>query len=109
MVAIDLKGFNDSDKPISRHSYQPQQICEELSQFIKCLGCHSATIIAHDLGALVGLEKNLFQINEIFNKKHFHYLDGFLHIPTQKELIGSLQYRPLIQTYYGKIFTQSLK
>lgn len=57
MVAVDLKGFNDSDKPISRHSYQPQQICEELSQFIKCLGYNSGTIIGHDLGGLIGLVK----------------------------------------------------
>lgn len=53
-VALMTKGFNDSDKPISRHSYKPQQICEELAQFIKCLGCHSATVIGHDLGASIG-------------------------------------------------------
>lgn len=54
VVAVDLKGFNDSDKPLKRHAYQPQQICEELSQFIKCLGYNSCTIIGHDLGGLIG-------------------------------------------------------
>ncbi|KAG4065022.1 hypothetical protein HA402_004145 [Bradysia odoriphaga] len=54
VVAVDLKGFNDSDKPPKRHSYQPQLICEELSQFIKCLGYNSCTVIGHDLGGLIG-------------------------------------------------------
>lgn len=54
VVALDLKGFNDSDKPIWRKEYTPEKICNELFQFIKSLGCNSATIIGHDIGAVIG-------------------------------------------------------
>lgn len=54
VIALDLKGFNDSDKAQWRSNYQPQKICNELHQFIKSIGVKSATIIGHDLGALIG-------------------------------------------------------
>lgn len=54
VVALDLKGFNDSDKPLWRSAYKPQTVCQELVQFIKSLGVHSAIVIGHDLGAEIG-------------------------------------------------------
>lgn len=54
MVALDLKGFNDSDKPQWRNEYTPDKICDELLQFIKSLGVNSVTIIGHDIGAIIG-------------------------------------------------------
>lgn len=54
VVALDLKGFNDSDKPQWRKDYTPQIICDELLQFIKSMGANSVTIIGHDIGAVIG-------------------------------------------------------
>ena len=54
VIAIDLKGFSDSDKPQWRKEYTPNKICGELAQFIRSLGSNSATIIGHDLGAVIG-------------------------------------------------------
>ncbi|XP_055383635.1 epoxide hydrolase 4-like [Condylostylus longicornis] len=54
VISIDLKGFNDSDKPNWRNFYKPEKICEELKQFIFSLGYNTTTIIGHDLGALIG-------------------------------------------------------
>nr|CAI5825693.1 unnamed protein product [Callosobruchus analis] len=54
VVALDLKGFGDSDKPIWRSSYKIEVILEELQQLINALGVTKCTVIGHDLGALIG-------------------------------------------------------
>lgn len=54
VIALDLKGFGDSDKPMWRSSYKITTILEELKQFISALGVKNCTIIGHDIGALLG-------------------------------------------------------
>lgn len=54
VVALDLKGFGDSDKPTWSRNYKITTILEELKQFILSLGVKNCTIIGHDLGALIG-------------------------------------------------------
>ncbi|CAH1737094.1 unnamed protein product [Aphis gossypii] len=57
VIAVDLKGFGDSDKPSARKSYRVEILIEELVMFLSMLGvdghnkCH---VIGHDLGALLG-------------------------------------------------------
>lgn len=53
-MAIDLKGFGDSDKPTARSAYKIQLLVEELRQFILTLGVKHCSIIGHDLGGLLG-------------------------------------------------------
>ncbi|KAG8223900.1 hypothetical protein J437_LFUL001980 [Ladona fulva] len=54
VVALDLKGFGDSDKPSQRHCYRVNVLLNELHEFINSLGVSSCVIIGHDLGALLG-------------------------------------------------------
>ena len=54
VVALDLKGFGDSDKPLARRSYKLELLLEELTIFISSLGITRCSIIGHDLGALFG-------------------------------------------------------
>lgn len=54
VVALDLKGFGDSEKPLRRRSYQLKRILQELKKFINTLGISECSIIGHDLGALLG-------------------------------------------------------
>ncbi|KAI4458228.1 epoxide hydrolase [Holotrichia oblita] len=54
VVSLDLKGFGDSDKPISRGQYHLETILEELEQFILALGVSSCILVGHDIGALLG-------------------------------------------------------
>lgn len=54
VIALDLKGFGDTEKPMWRRSYRIQLILEELKQFISVLGVSHCSIIGHDLGALIG-------------------------------------------------------
>lgn len=54
VVAIDLKGFGDSDKPLNKRSYKVEILIRELKEFILALGVKSCNIIGHDLGGLLG-------------------------------------------------------
>lgn len=54
VIVLDLKGFNDSDKPLWRFHYVPKTICEELRKFLIAISAKSVTIVGHDLGAIIG-------------------------------------------------------
>ena len=54
MVAVDLKGFGDSDKPETRNSYSVKKLVDELQDFVLSLGSDNCSIIGHDIGALLG-------------------------------------------------------
>ncbi|XP_035720214.1 epoxide hydrolase 4-like isoform X3 [Vespa mandarinia] len=54
VVAIDLKGFGDSDKPSKKRYYKIEIIIDELKQFISTFDVRTCSIIGHDLGGLLG-------------------------------------------------------
>lgn len=54
VIALDLKGFGDSDKPMWRRNYRVDKLLEELKEFVSALGVSSCTVIGHDLGAMLG-------------------------------------------------------
>lgn len=54
VVALDLKGFNDSDKPMLRFEYTPKKVCEDLRKFLIAISAKSVSIVGHDLGAIIG-------------------------------------------------------
>ncbi|XP_050440356.1 epoxide hydrolase 4-like isoform X2 [Adelges cooleyi] len=57
VIAVDLKGFGDSDKPSSRKGYRVDNLVNEMVMFLSTIGveatrkCH---VVGHDLGALLG-------------------------------------------------------
>lgn len=54
VIALDLKGFGDSDKPANKNSYRIEILIDELKQIVFALGAKHCSIIGHDLGALLG-------------------------------------------------------
>ncbi|XP_053695166.1 epoxide hydrolase 4-like isoform X1 [Sabethes cyaneus] len=54
VIALDLKGFNDSDKPLWRFDYTPRKVCEDLRKFLIAISAKSVFIVGHDLGATIG-------------------------------------------------------
>ncbi|KAL4090935.1 hypothetical protein QTP88_025693 [Uroleucon formosanum] len=57
VIAVDLKGFGDSDKPSSRKSYRVENLVNELAIFLSMLGVNGRNkcqVVGHDLGALLG-------------------------------------------------------
>ncbi|CAG9808909.1 unnamed protein product [Chironomus riparius] len=73
VIALDLKGFNNSDKPLTYCHYKPDRICYELKCFIDALQIKSFCIIGHDIGALLGW---------IFTLKYPDYVNKFISIST---------------------------
>ncbi|KAF4528022.1 hypothetical protein B566_EDAN002205 [Ephemera danica] len=55
VIAVDLRGFGDSEKPVWRRKYCVDELVQELADFITTLGGgESSVVIGHDLGALLG-------------------------------------------------------
>lgn len=117
VIALDMKGFGDSDKPHWRSSYKVEVIIEELKQFIHSLGVQECSLIGHDLGALVGwylvhLEPNLvskfFAVScphpntywkSLMNIKSFKWLN-FVQVPYLPEIDAMKEDIKLINEYH---------
>jgi len=54
VVAIDMKGFGDSDKPVTQSEYDINVLVRELSDFIQALGRTRCSIVTHGMGGLIG-------------------------------------------------------
>ncbi|XP_058454851.1 epoxide hydrolase 4-like [Malaya genurostris] len=73
VIALDLKGFNDSDKPIWRFDYTPNKICEDIRKFLIAISAKSVSIVGHDLGAIIGW---------IFTHTNPEMVDKFVSVST---------------------------
>ncbi|HEV2360490.1 MAG TPA: alpha/beta fold hydrolase, partial [Acidimicrobiales bacterium] len=52
-VAIDLRGYNDSDKPRGREPYRIQHLTDDVKAVIDELGGGKATLVGHDWGGVI--------------------------------------------------------
>jgi epoxide hydrolase 4 len=52
-VALDMRGYNLSDKPAEVKDYRPKQLVADLIGLIKALGHERAIVVAHDWGGAV--------------------------------------------------------
>jgi pimeloyl-ACP methyl ester carboxylesterase len=50
VVAVDLRGYNLSEKPAEVGAYRISQVAEDLRQLIGALGQEKAIVVAHDWG-----------------------------------------------------------
>ncbi|XP_014670483.1 PREDICTED: epoxide hydrolase 4-like [Priapulus caudatus] len=53
VVAVDLRGYGDSDKPPNRTDYRAENITEDLKLLISGLGYNNCTLVAHDWGGVI--------------------------------------------------------
>lgn len=53
-VALDLRGYNLSEKPSGLESYEIDVLVEDIRQVIEGLGYSSCTLVVHDWGAGIG-------------------------------------------------------
>lgn len=51
VVAIDQRGFNESEKPQTKEGYRVERLVEDVAALIKHLGRDQAVIVGHDAGA----------------------------------------------------------
>lgn len=52
-VALDLRGFNESDRLPYLKSYEFDSILSDLMEFIKALGKEKAILVGHDIGGCI--------------------------------------------------------
>jgi epoxide hydrolase 4 len=52
-VAIDLRGYNDSDKPKSGDAYQMEEFVQDIDGMITGLGYENCLLVAHDWGGAI--------------------------------------------------------
>jgi pimeloyl-ACP methyl ester carboxylesterase/2-polyprenyl-6-methoxyphenol hydroxylase-like FAD-dependent oxidoreductase len=55
-VAVDLRGYNLSDKPRGVESYLLPTLARDIERLIRALGSESASVVGHDWGALLAWE-----------------------------------------------------
>ncbi len=53
VVAPDLRGFNDSDKPAGIEAYRMSQIVEDVAGLCRAFGHEQAVVVGHDWGGAV--------------------------------------------------------
>ncbi|KAH1021345.1 hypothetical protein HUJ04_010873 [Dendroctonus ponderosae] len=117
VVALDLKGFGDSDKPAWRSSYKIDTILNELTQFVHSLGVKSCIVIGHDLGALLGwylVHKNPSVVSKFlavscphpnvfwmtFNSTYNYQWLNYVQLPYLPELDAVKEDVKIINEYY---------
>lgn len=54
VVAVDMRGYNDSDKPKGVQSYAAKTVADDIRQVISSLNEKKAHIIGHDWGGAIG-------------------------------------------------------
>jgi len=53
VVALDMRGFGDTDKPKEVEKYRIEILVEDLKLFIEALGYSSCVVVSHDWGGAV--------------------------------------------------------
>ena len=53
VVAVDLRGYGDSDKPMGIHNYTIDKIIEDIKQLLEALEQKDIILVGHDWGGLI--------------------------------------------------------
>ncbi|PVD33365.1 hypothetical protein C0Q70_04619 [Pomacea canaliculata] len=53
VVAVDQRGYGDSDKPNGVHNYTVATLVSDLRELVTTLGCKKCTVVGHDWGGII--------------------------------------------------------
>ncbi|WP_427160007.1 alpha/beta fold hydrolase [Aliinostoc sp. HNIBRCY26] len=53
VVALDLRGYNDSDKPVNKSAYVMDEFIKDIAEVIQGLGHDSCILVGHDWGGAI--------------------------------------------------------
>lgn len=68
-VAIDLRGYGDSEKPAGQQPYRVPTLVADLRALITALGYERCTLVCHDWGAIIGWQ---------FVQQHMDVIDKYV-------------------------------
>ena len=55
-IAIDCRGYGDTDKPSGIHNYDINVLADDISNLAKALKCDTFTLVGHDWGGMIGYQ-----------------------------------------------------
>lgn len=93
-VAIDLRGYNDSDKPSSLDAYRMEEFLKDIDGVITGLGYENCILVAHDWGGAIAW---------VFAYRYPHRVEKLitLNIPHPTKFArGLLTPRQLLKSWY---------
>uniref|UniRef100_A0A0B6ZKI8 AB hydrolase-1 domain-containing protein n=1 Tax=Arion vulgaris TaxID=1028688 RepID=A0A0B6ZKI8_9EUPU len=84
VVAIDQRGYGDSDKPQGISQYRLERMVKDVRQMIPALGYRSCTLVGHDWGGAVtwafsGCYPNMVEKAVVLNCPHPDVFQRYLH------------------------------
>ncbi|BDA68261.1 alpha/beta hydrolase fold protein [Calothrix sp. PCC 7716] len=99
VVALDLRGYNDSDKPSSQSAYTMDELVKDIEGVIKGLGYNKCTLVGHDWGGAIAWN---------FAYKHSDMLDKLiiLNLPHPAKFAEGLRTPQQIQRSWYVFFFQ---
>jgi epoxide hydrolase 4 len=53
VIALDLRGYNDSDKPVGVHNYRVELLIADVAGLIRQVGAGPAIVVGHDWGGVI--------------------------------------------------------
>jgi len=74
-VAVDMRGYNESDKPRGVSAYDRDLLMDDVRDLVAALGHQSCTLVAHDWGGIVAWDvvrkyPDIFERLVILNSPH---------------------------------------
>lgn len=90
-VAVDLRGYNKSDKPNEVEDYKLPKLVEDVRSFVSALGHQEAIVVAHDWGGVlawhaISKHPDIFKRAVLINAPHpTVYAELFEKDPDQKK------------------------
>lgn len=96
VIALDMRGYNLSDKPGRVSEYKIDQLASDVAELITALGQQQAIVIGHDWGAAVAWATAILHSNRV--KKL-----GIINVPHPEEMRKALlgfNFAQLLKSYY---------
>ncbi|MBW4645135.1 MAG: alpha/beta hydrolase [Goleter apudmare HA4340-LM2] len=98
VVALDLRGYNDSDKPKDKSAYVMSEFVKDVEGVIKGLGHEKCILVGHDWGGAIAW-------NFAYDYPHMVEKLIILNLPHPAKFAQGLRtFRQLLRSYYIFVF-----
>ena len=95
VVAVDLRGYGESDKPNGIHNYTVDKIVDDIKQLIEALEQKDVILVGHDWGGLIAWT---------FAAKHAHLLNKLVVMNSPHPLMMRQVVKKSWRQYFSLIY-----